>query len=688
MTRYLGSWGIEVGANAIKAIRLMRHGTGVVVTDYTVIPFKKVLSTPDLKVDEAIQASLDKFLAKYDVQKDIVMVSVPGNVAFAKFAKLPPVEPKKIPDIVQFEAVQQIPFPIEQVEWDYQVFSQADSPDVELGIFAITKERVLRVLSNYQAVGLQVDGLTLSALAVYNAMAYDLQLGNDSSGMMLLDIGTTCTDVIIVEGGNLWLRTFQIGGNNFTEALIRSFKLSFNKAEKLKREAGTSKYTRQIFQAMRPVFADLVQELQKTLGFYMSMNRDAHVNRLIGMGSTFRLPGLQKFLKQQLQMEVVRLDGFKRVSAEGKQAADFVDRSLNLVTAYGLALQGLGLETVSANILPSHILKKRLWKAKQPWVAAAAAVMVAATVGAGARLAVTRTHYEAELQESDPKIESVISQAEAYKEKWDQVEGRSDPRPQIENLRRLLDYREVWPLLLSDISQAIAAINPQPPLLDTDYTAIKAIPRDQRRRIYIESISAAYQFSPPGSKTAPEADRAWGAQDTPPSFLITVKGTTPYRDATSLFRQGFIKWLQDHRERDDRPYRFMISDQALRNVKKITVSANEVSDRAGVSRPSTFSRGSMAGRPGMIHRGPEPTDSLNDALPTHPLADEPKTNDWQFEVTWTVQLIPPEKARQAEEASLAMPTPPTLHIPTTAHGPGDPIGPPTDPQNKEVPNSS
>jgi len=67
---------------------------------------------------------------------------MPGNAGLARFAKLPPVEPKKIPDIVKFEAVQQIPFPIEEVEWDYQTFTSPDNPEVEVGIFAITKEKI------------------------------------------------------------------------------------------------------------------------------------------------------------------------------------------------------------------------------------------------------------------------------------------------------------------------------------------------------------------------------------------------------------------------------------------------------------------------------------------------------------------------------------------------------------------
>ncbi|MEX0652735.1 MAG: hypothetical protein WD151_01285, partial [Phycisphaeraceae bacterium] len=115
MPRKNDAWGIEVGANAIKAVRLSRFGSEVVLKDFEILPFKQILTTPDLNVDELIQVGLDTLLSKHDLGHANVVVSVPGHMGFARFAKLPPVEPKKIPDIVRFEAVQQIPFPIEQV---------------------------------------------------------------------------------------------------------------------------------------------------------------------------------------------------------------------------------------------------------------------------------------------------------------------------------------------------------------------------------------------------------------------------------------------------------------------------------------------------------------------------------------------------------------------------------------------
>ncbi|MDP6060918.1 MAG: pilus assembly protein PilM, partial [Pirellulaceae bacterium] len=193
MPKTVDAWGIEVGANALKAVHLVSNGEEIDVADYEVMPFKQILATPDIDVDEEVRVKLDEFLSRHTIAKSTVLISVPGHMAFARFAKLPPVDPKKVSDIVTFEATQQIPFPMEQVEWDYQIFMQEDSPDVEVGIFAITKDRVGQFLANYRAVGLTPDGLTLSPLAVYNAVAHEMDLGEDSPGVIIMDIGTTST---------------------------------------------------------------------------------------------------------------------------------------------------------------------------------------------------------------------------------------------------------------------------------------------------------------------------------------------------------------------------------------------------------------------------------------------------------------------------------------------------------------
>lgn len=490
------AWGIEVGSQAIKVVKLSRTNDGVALEDFDVLPFKHVLTTPDLNVEEAIRVNLDSLAQKHEFDKSTVVVSVPGNMAFARFAKLPPIESSKVKSIVAYEAQQQIPFPIDEVEWDYHVFEEEDAPDIEVGIFAITKEKVAHFLSNYRSVGVRVDTLTLSPVAVYNAFAFENEITGDDN-TVYLDIGTNSTDIIVVESGSIWLRTLQLGGNHFTNALMKQFKISFAKAEKLKHEAATSKYAKQIFQAMRGVFSELVTEIQRSLGFYTSLNRDAELTKIVGVGSTWKLPGLQKYLQQNLQMEVSRPDGFARLKVEDRRAAEFSSVAVNMATAYGLALQGLGLSQVDANVLPQSILLQRMWQAKRPWIGAAAACVAAAPLLGVGTMLVTSSTYESALGAVQGKIQSTINTAQQFKSDYDQVQT-NDPRPGIRNFRRSFDYSNLYPRLMEDVVAAMATVDQTEAYQNVDWddpesvARLAEIPRSERQAVAITNIDAQY----------------------------------------------------------------------------------------------------------------------------------------------------------------------------------------------------
>jgi type IV pilus assembly protein PilM len=292
------AWGIDVGNRALKAVKLIREGDQLKVDEFEVIEHEQVLSNAGDNREALIQASLANFVQRHQIKGGAAAIGVSGQSSFARFIKLPPVETKKIPEIVKFEAIQQIPFPLDDVEWSYQLFQDPESPEVEVGIFAMRRELINSHMKYFTDVNLNVQVVQMNPLSVYNAMYHDKRIRGTT---MIIDMGAENTDLIIAEGETVWLRSIPIGGNNFTEALVKAFKLNFAKAEDMKRNARTSKYARQIFQAMRPVFADLVAEVQRSIGFYASTHRDARIKKIIALGGTFRLPGLQKYLNQNLQ---------------------------------------------------------------------------------------------------------------------------------------------------------------------------------------------------------------------------------------------------------------------------------------------------------------------------------------------------------------------------------------------------
>src|SRR5688500_18985710 len=295
------AWGSDIGNRALKAVKLVREAEGLRIDDFDVIEHETVLSESGDNRETLIQTALTNFVQRHGTKGGEVAIGVSGQSSFARFIKLPPVEKNKIPEIVRFEAIQQIPFPLDDVEWAYQLFQDEGSPDVEVGIFAMRKELVNQHIGNFTNAGLNVQAVQMNPLAVYNAMRYDERIKGTT---MIVNVGAENTDLIIAEGEQVWLRSIPVGGNNFTEALTKQFKLKFPKAEDLKRNAATSKYTRQILQAMRPVFDTLVSEIRRSIGFYASVHRDSRFSRVIALGGTFRRAGLKKFIQMQLRLDV------------------------------------------------------------------------------------------------------------------------------------------------------------------------------------------------------------------------------------------------------------------------------------------------------------------------------------------------------------------------------------------------
>ncbi|HEV8379698.1 MAG TPA: type IV pilus assembly protein PilM, partial [Tepidisphaeraceae bacterium] len=476
------AWGIDIGNRALKAIKLVRDGDRFRVDDFEIIEHEQILSVAGDNKESLLQTALAHFMERHDTKGSVVGVSVSGQQSFARFIKLPPVEPKKIPEIVRFEAIQQIPFPLDDVEWSYQLFQEPDSPDVEVGIFAMKKELVNRQIAYFTNLGLNVQVVQMNPLAVYNSMFYDDRIGQTT---MFMDSGSENTDLIIAEGQSVWLRTLPIGGNNFTEALAKSFKLNFAKAEELKRNAATSKYAKQIFQAMRPVFADLVAETQRSIGFYASVHRDARIGKIVALGSTFQLPGLQKYLQQNLQLPVEKLDGFKASPpTDAKLAAPFQEGIITLAGAYGLAIQAMGQSKIASSLLPATIRRQKVWQEKTKWFATAAALFVVGSLGAGASWYLNDYTYEQAKPVRD-EYQTKYAQANRLANQWKQeVEGMGqDDRDRLLRINALQEYRDLWPTLLNDILAAVPT---------GDLNQLKQVKRDERKQIVLDSISSRY----------------------------------------------------------------------------------------------------------------------------------------------------------------------------------------------------
>lgn len=559
------AWGIEVGAFAIKAIRLERLGDDVRVVDFAYVAHRKPLSTPDLDVDEMVRLSIGQLMSQKTFEGDTIAMCIEGRSSFARFAKLPPVEAKKIPDIVKFEAVQQIPFPIDEVEWDSKAFLSDDSPETEVGIFAIRRDELERRLALWGEHGLHPEIVTLGPVALYNAVHYDLA-GSLDGPMVILDIGTMASDLVVADGDQCWIRTFPIGGSDFTEAISTTFKLGYAKAERLKKESATSKYAKQIMSAMRPVFTDLLSDVERSLKHYESQHRGIELNQVLGVGSTFKIPGLRKFLGQQLQVGVARLDEFRRIRVEGRLAAEFASNTVNMTTAYGLALQGVGLAEIEVNLNPTTVLREQMWHKKTKWFVAAAGVAVAASALLFVRPVIDNSAYAGGEVEASRELNAVLTRGKKYKNDLDQLAAGNKIGFSATNVERLLDDREVWPHLIHDAVTSVAAAGPQPELLGSDLEAIMAIAPKDRRLALLEDLQGTYIVD--GNDRYME---------------VEMRVAFSHQNKRGFLNETVGQWLRDNAVRDGVPYEIQVDTISTNQSDLQTIQVTEKGNQAGRS---------------------------------------------------------------------------------------------------------
>jgi type IV pilus assembly protein PilM len=352
-------WGLDIGQAALKAIKLVpdENSDQVVAEAFDFIEYPKILSQPDADPDELMREALATFTDRNILKRCKIAIAVPGQSGLVKFIKLPTVEKKRIPDIVKFEAKWQIPFALDEVVWAYQQIGddEEEFTMAEVGLFAMKRDQISRAILPLTVAGIKVDLVQMSPIALHNYISFDHIKGSGSKdSVVLLDIGADNTDLIITDGDRIWQRNVPIGGNHLTRALTKELKLTFAKAEHLKRNAARAPDPRAIFTAMRGVFHDFASEVNRSIGFYSSINRTAKIRNVVGLGNGFKLPGLQKFLQENLKLEIERLKTFEKlIGDEVKGAPQFQDNLASFAVAYGLGIQGLGKGRLSTNLWPT-----------------------------------------------------------------------------------------------------------------------------------------------------------------------------------------------------------------------------------------------------------------------------------------------------------------------------------------------
>src|SRR5882724_7022082 len=165
--------------------------------------------------DALTQRALQELLAEKAYGSKNLNICAPGFHTFSKFVKLPPVDTSKVTQIIQYEAQQNVPFPLEEVVWDYQILGAAPSGELEVLLVAIKGDIVEGLFRAAEGAGSKLSLVDVSPAALANAFRYSY--GDLEGCSMLLDIGAKTSNLLFFDKENIYARGINIGANSITQ---------------------------------------------------------------------------------------------------------------------------------------------------------------------------------------------------------------------------------------------------------------------------------------------------------------------------------------------------------------------------------------------------------------------------------------------------------------------------------------
>lgn len=459
-----GIWGIDVSRYSIKAVRLEEGKEGVRLTDIDVIPYKATGRLEEADLEGRIVEALKDLKFSRKIGGEKVALSLPIHSSFNRLVKLPPVE--DLVKAVHYEAQQQIPFSLDQVVWGYQMVERQYAPgeEKEVILIALKREIIDNFLKSIEQVGLNVECIQLSPIALYNFLVADQDV---SQPMIVLEMGADNSSLIVIEGERFWVRNIPISGNDITKAIMEAFNLPHDKAEALKVNALQSPHVEKIYRTVVPVYKNIVSEIHRSLGFYKSMSRQAKFDRIMLLGNGTKALNFQRFMGQALQIQPVRIQQLNTIGLAGSVDPRALNANLqSMGTALGLALQGLGRTRNRVNLLPAEFLKKKQVKKKYPVVVAAVAILYVVLFFAMSRMDAKLKTLDGVRRSLEQASQAAMEVSELYKAKsnigdlkaaYDLLGSLANDRTPIRNALELLlanfpdnsdpripDHMKVW----------------------------------------------------------------------------------------------------------------------------------------------------------------------------------------------------------------------------------------------------
>jgi len=326
------AWGIDIGDNELKATKVRFHDgkLNVFAAEKIAYTAPDKSTTPDKA--KMIGEAVSTFAKQNPIEKsDKIVISLSGRLVLSRFVSLPPMKKGRIPEAIKFELRKQIPFETREIVWDSYQFKDAakGKKGAEVGIFATKKENIFGLLPSLKPIEMNIEAIQTTPVAIYNLV---LMISDTDEDIIVLNVEKGNTDFIVAGKSKFWNRSIAISEVNM----------------------------------------DFVREIQRSMGYYVSLTKDAMPENVFLMGEMFEDDEKVKLVKENLEGKVTFLNLLDKIKISGDADPSKINEKTisDFGTVFGLALQGLGLGKININFLPFDYVRKRLIPIRKKLVSA------------------------------------------------------------------------------------------------------------------------------------------------------------------------------------------------------------------------------------------------------------------------------------------------------------------------------
>lgn len=322
--------GLDIGATGVRAVALDTGKQPPVIRRIGQVEIERGAVVAGEIVDvAAVTDAVSRLWKQAKLPKRRIVLGLANQRVIVRQVDVPRMSELELVEALPFQVQEYIPIPIEETYLDFVPIEEFTTPDGEpmlsILVVAAQREMVKTLMATVAAAGVTPVAVDLQSFGLVRALFYgDFDLDTVTA---VVDIGSGVSQVVLVRAGEpRFVRLLQMGGEDFTSALVDGLDLTWEEAEDLKRQVGVTPVGGNLAPAGDPsipveeehasplasqaqVILDrqaekFIDEVRGSVNFFLGQGEEAELGRIIVSGNGARLPHLANRLGDVLDARI------------------------------------------------------------------------------------------------------------------------------------------------------------------------------------------------------------------------------------------------------------------------------------------------------------------------------------------------------------------------------------------------